>query len=153
MQNIGRVAAKFREAGFNITNQRLSIFGFLKDNKDHPSAEKIYDEIRKIHPSISVTTVYKTLQAMKNMGEIQELTIAKQKVHYDPNTCEHIHIFCERCGTIEDLIWSDFMLRNIRAFGFGKLPFEVQRVQLYLVGLCNNCRQKGSKKVESNASF
>ena len=153
MQSIEEIAASFKKAGLNITSQRLMIIRSLKDNRNHPSAEDIYTEIRKTHPSISFTTVYNTLQVLKDMGEIQELTIDKKKVHYDPDTSEHIHIFCENCGGIEDLVWSDFMLRNVRAFGFGKLSFEVSRVQLYLVGLCENCRPQEGKKSGSSMVF
>jgi len=135
-----------KKAGFKITNPRKNILRFLKNNRNHPTAEDVYQEIRKIHPSISFRTVCKNLKTLRDLGEIQEVTIDSKKLHYDPDTSEHVHVFCENCGAIENLIWSDFIVRNVRAFGFGKFPFEVHRVKICLTGLCENCSAKERKR-------
>ena len=75
MHEIEKIVSRFRESGLKITPQRVSIFKLLQGNRDHPSAEDIYRQVLKVHPSISFTTVYKTLQTLLDMGEIQELTI------------------------------------------------------------------------------
>ena len=66
MKDIQKVVKRFRETGLKITPQRLSIFELLRNNHSHPSAEDIYREVLKIHPSISFTTVYKTLQTLRD---------------------------------------------------------------------------------------
>ena len=140
MREIGQIITRFREAGLKITPQRVSIFNFLKNNRNHPSAEKVYREVLKINPSISFTTVYKTLQTLRDMGEIQELTINPERVHYDPVVREHIHVFCKACRSISDLETDPE--DNDLTFNSSNGPenFEVHNVQIHMIGLCANCR-------------
>lgn len=146
MEKVEQCCERLQKAGVIVTKQRKSILRFLKNNRNHPTAEDVHRGIRKIHPSASFRTVCKTLQILRDMGEIQELTIDSKRIHYDPDTREHVHILCESCGAIEDLIWSDFMVQNARAFGFGKLPFKVHRVNICLTGVCEDCRDKENKR-------
>ena len=140
MRDIDQIVARFREAGSKITPQRLGIFNLLKDNRNHPSAEDVYREILKIHPSISFTTVYKTLQTLRDMGEIQELTVDPERVRFDPDIRDHVHTFCRSCKCIGDL---DMVAEN-NGFRFppsGGVPdFEVHNIQVHFVGLCDECR-------------
>jgi Fur family peroxide stress response transcriptional regulator len=139
MKNIDKVIKRFRQTGLKITPQRLSIFKLLQDNDSHPSAEGIYSEILKIHPSISFTTVYKTLQTLRDLGEIQELTINPERAHYDPCTREHVHTFCRSCKKIEDVMDSpeNPLLLELPN---GSEDFEVHNIQIHAVGLCRACR-------------
>ena len=139
MKEIETVVKRFRETGLKITPQRLSIFKLLKDNYTHPSAEDIYREILIIHPSISFTTVYKTLQTLRDLGEIQELSINPERVHYDPDITEHVHTFCRSCKAIGDL---DNGLETSTSMKLpnGSNDFEVHNIQVHAVGLCGECR-------------
>jgi len=139
MREIDKVIKKFRETGLKITPQRLSIFKLLQDNYTHPSAEDIYREILRIHPSISFTTVYKTLQTLRDMGEIQELTINPERVHYDPVTTEHAHTFCKSCKAIGDLETVPDTPVSVKLENDTK-GFEVHNIQVHAVGLCEECR-------------
>ena len=134
-----KVIKKFRETGLKITPQRLSIFKVLQDNNTHPSAEDIYREILKIHPSISFTTVYKTLQTLRDLGEIQELSINPERVHYDPVITEHAHTYCRSCKAIGDLdtILDTPVLTKLQN---DSKDFEVHNIQVHAVGLCEKCR-------------
>lgn len=142
MQSVDKVVEKFKKSGLKITSQRIAIFNLLKDARNHPSAEDVYRKILEIYPTTSFTTVYKTLKTLLDLGEIQELTIDSKRIHYDPDTSEHIHTLCEHCGALADLHWSDFIMNNARFYGFEKANFEVHRVQVYLIGLCRKCRMK-----------
>ena len=139
MRDIEKIVKRFREAGLKITPQRLSIFKLLERNRTHPSAEDIYREILKVHPSISFTTVYKTLQTLRDMGELQELSINPERSHFDPDISEHAHTFCRSCKQIGDLEITPGTPLLM------KLPnepddFEVHNVQVHAVGLCSECR-------------
>ena len=139
MKNIEKVVRRFREAGLKITPQRLSIFKLLEANCSHPSAEDVYRDVLKVHPSISFTTVYKTLQTLRDMGEIQELSLNPERAHYDPDVSEHAHTFCRSCKRIGDL---EYSLDNPSPMKLPEGPdgFEVHNVQLHAVGLCAECR-------------
>ncbi|MDF1535103.1 MAG: Fur family transcriptional regulator [bacterium] len=138
MRDIEEIVARFRESGLKITPQRVSIFKLLQGNRDHPSAEDIYRQVLKVHPAISFTTVYKTLQTLRDMGELQELTINPERAHYDPATWEHVHTFCRSCRSICDL--DDGHESNLTPFIAEAGSFEVHHVQIHLVGLCGECR-------------
>jgi Fur family peroxide stress response transcriptional regulator len=139
MKDIEKVVKRFREVGLKITPQRLSIFKLLQGNHSHPSAEDVYRDVLKIHPSISFTTVYKTLQTLRDMGEIQELSLNPERAHYDPDISEHAHTFCRSCKCIGDL---EYTLDNPPPMKLPEGPdgFEVHNVQLHAVGLCAECR-------------
>jgi Fur family peroxide stress response transcriptional regulator len=139
MRDIQEVVKRFRETGLKITPQRLSIFRLLQGNHSHPSAEDIYHEILKIHPSISFTTVYKTLQTLRDLGEIQELTINPERAHFDPVISEHAHTFCRSCKAIGDLdsFGDNTLLMDMPT---GPCGFEVHNIQVHAVGLCGECR-------------
>ena len=139
MRDIEQVVKRFRETGLKITPQRLSIFKLLQGNRNHPSAEDIYQEILKVHPSISFTTVYKTLQTLRDMDEIQEISINPERAHFDPDIMEHAHTFCRSCKQISDIDNSldTSLLMNLPG---GPDNFEVHNVQVHAVGLCAECR-------------
>jgi len=139
MKNIEKVVKRFRETGLKITPQRLSIFKLLQGNHSHPSAEDVYREVLKVHPSISFTTVYKTLQTLRDMGEIQELSMDPDRAHYDPDISEHAHTFCKSCKQIDDL---EYTVDTPPPMNLSDGPdgFEVHNVQFHAVGLCRECR-------------
>lgn len=139
MNDIGKVVKRFRETGLKITPQRLSIFRLLQSNHHHPSAEDVYRETLKVHPSISFTTVYKTLQTLRDMGEIQELSINPERAHYDPDISEHAHTFCRSCRRIADIQYSLDTPLPLGENGH-EGGFEVHSVQVHAVGLCADCR-------------
>ena len=141
MRDISHIISRFREAGLKVTPQRTSICHLLKDDRSHPSAEEIYRKALTIHPSISFTTVYKTLQTLRDLGEIQELNIDPERAHYDPDIQDHAHFFCKTCRTIIDLA----MDGSRKDFLTGSFPhagnLEIQHVQIHMVGLCEECRE------------
>lgn len=140
MRDTDEIIAKFRKAGSKITPQRLTIFKLLQGNRKHPSAEDVYKEILKIHPSISFTTVYKTLQTLRDMGEVKELTIDPERAHYDPVVEDHIHTFCQACRRIGDLDMGFENAGPIQASSAHTPDFTVHSVEVHFVGLCEECR-------------
>ena len=121
---------KFRSKSFKITPQRLGIFKILEGNLNHPSAEDIFDKIKKTYPTISFTTVYKTLDILEKMGEVLKITIDDERKHYDPNTDTHHHIICLGCNKISDVdgdsVSPELPERNIERV----YPFQIPRLFL-----------------------
>lgn len=127
---------KFRSKSYKITPQRLGIFKILENNLEHPSAEDIFAKIKKTYPTISFTTVYKTLDILERMGEILKITIDDERKHYDPNTETHHHIICTECNKISDVDadsvspqLSDEILEE----------FTPVRYHVSFYGTCKNC--------------
>ncbi len=134
---------KLHSKGYKVTPQRLAICKLILSSKDHPSAEQIYHEVKKTYPTISLATVYLTLDLLRNLGLVQELGFSDRSARYDPNNSPHINIICPKCGKIYDYeaasvkkFWSQIVAET------GLTPIR-QRLDLYV--LCDKCNKKTSK--------
>ncbi|MCD8122943.1 MAG: transcriptional repressor [Clostridiales bacterium] len=85
------------------SRQRESILTFLLNRKDHPTADTLYAGIREEYPNISLGTVYRNLNLLVELGEIQKLTCGDGKDHFDADTSPHYHFVCQTCGCVSDL--------------------------------------------------
>jgi Fur family peroxide stress response transcriptional regulator len=74
---------KLHSKGYKVTPQRLAICKLLFSSKDHPSADQIYQEVKKQYPTISLATVYFTLDLLKDLGLVQELGFSDRSSRYD----------------------------------------------------------------------
>lgn len=100
---VRKIIDRYKGKGFKLTPQRLAILKFLEGNTDHPTAEDIFIEIKKKHPTVSFATVYNTIQALRERGDLLEVTIDPERKHFDPNPSPHHHIICTDCGKIGDI--------------------------------------------------
>jgi Fur family peroxide stress response transcriptional regulator len=126
---------QLRKAKIRATPQRIAILEFLnRDVNLHPTAEGICKALRKEFPSLSQATVYSSLQALKEAGLIQELSIRRDRVSYDPIPEAHHHFYCEQCGRVFNVDISCPVARR-RNFNGNK----VNEVQAYFYGICSEC--------------
>jgi Fur family peroxide stress response transcriptional regulator len=94
---------KLRERNYRITPQRLAILNILALSDGHPSAERVYDQIKEEFPTTSLATVYKTIATLKAMNEVLELGFADDSNRYDGNKpYPHTHLVCVKCRDIID---------------------------------------------------
>lgn len=127
---------KYRDLQLKLTPQRLAILNFLEGNKSHPSAEDIYKSVLKHFPTMSFATVYNTLEALKNRGNIQELKIDSNKKRYDPDISQHHHLICVKCKNIAD-IKKDFNVVLPESLASG---FEIIGNSIEFYGMCHKCK-------------
>lgn len=126
---------RYRDIGFKLTPQRLAILEYLEGNSKHPSAEEIYGAVKGSFPTMSFATVYNTLEALKDKGKIQELTIDPERKRYDPNTGSHHHLICVKCRQIVDVMRSfDLQLPEGEMGGYRLLGSHVE-----FYGICQKC--------------
>jgi len=92
-----------RNKGYKATPQRIAVCRYALTNQEHPTAQKTYLEVKKHHPTISLATVYKTLQILRELNLVQELNLPNSKTRFDPNMKPHINLICQKCGAIQDL--------------------------------------------------
>ena len=118
-----------------ITYQKTIILDYLKSVKTHPSAEEIYSAVKKKLPQISLGTVYRVLKNFKEKGEILEIPC--EVAHYDGDTSDHGHFFCEKCNKIYDVFECCNILKNKKT-KIGK----INNYQIYLYGICKKCKCK-----------
>ena len=119
------------------TRQLEVIWAAIKDETSHPTADQIYDKVRKELPTISLGTVYRNLQKLVGDGKLQVLTLDRSQ-HFDPLVSRHQHFICEACEQVYDILLdSDERL-------FPKLPhegFTVTSHQMAFYGRCKQCAE------------
>jgi len=132
-----QIVERLREKGVVLTPQRLAVVEFLKKNDTHPTVDEIYKKLRKKYPMMSQATVYSTLELLKNIGEIQELFIRKDKTCFDSRSDPHHHFLCRKCGNILDIEV------DCAIFKAGSIEeHKVEEIQAYLYGICASCLEK-----------
>ena len=102
MESKEKIMEGFRRNGLRATPQRMAIAQFVFNSKDHPTAEQVFNFVKTVYPSISLSTVYNTLNSMRDVKMIQELGFGNTH-RYDPNTSIHVNLVCENCGEIIDI--------------------------------------------------
>lgn len=101
MRTINELAYAIRSRGGKVTPQRLAIYEALEADTSHPSVEAIYERIRPAMPTVSLTTVYKTLNELVAIGELRRFDVNGAS-HFDTRTDPHAEAVCLRCNTIRD---------------------------------------------------
>ena len=122
------------------SKQKDAILKVLKRTTSHPTADWIYEQVRKEIPNISLGTVYRNLKLMKDEGEVLELGLAGTLSRFDGNGENHYHFRCEGCGGVFDI--DEPVDRAIDERVARKMGFEVSYHRLEFRGLCNECRTK-----------
>ncbi|MGD0235797.1 MAG: Fur family transcriptional regulator [Syntrophorhabdales bacterium] len=138
------IIKQLQEKGLKITPQRLAIIDVLIEHRDlHPGARLVYKEARKKKTSLSLSTVYATLNAFSLHGVIKTLQFDKMENRYEGNLEEHINLICERCSKILDYKVTPAVDQREVA---KKTGFSITDTRLEYYGLCRECRtNKGSR--------
>ena len=128
--------AVLRDMGCKVTPQRLAIYEVLKNCNMHPTAETIYNIITSDYPTMSLATVYKTLDLLKETGIIQELNIGGNTSRYDVIPKPHPHILCTKCGKIENM---DISFQNLVNKQKGH-RVTIFKISSFIFGVCPYCK-------------
>ena len=139
MQRLEELVASLREEGFRITPQRIAIVDYLLKTEDHPSAEHIHKTIQKKYPMVSLSTVYKTLDLLKERKLVSEIEVDGE-ARFDAHIDEHINLVCMNCGKIEDV--DEDSLREIWNRAAKKSKYLIVKGSFELFGYCNSCKSK-----------
>lgn len=135
------LTAILKEHGLKVTPQRLSIFKMLRSTKAHPSAEVIYKALQEEHPTMSLATVYKTLDTFVQHGLVQQLNVGEDSYRYDADISAHSHIQCTKCKCVMDLP----PLQHVSALReevHQSTGFALSHEQIYFYGLCPTCQKE-----------
>ncbi len=139
-----RFQESFRESGFRLTRQRDRIFEHLERAGSkglHPSARRVYEDLRAEGHDISVATVYNTLGALARKGLVKIIEFESGDNRYETNLDPHINLVCTGCGSIEDLPAGDPIHAETAR---DRLGFQVVDFRLEYYGLCASCAGTGT---------
>ena len=130
------LAALFRGQGRKVTPQRQFIFRILHESPSHPTAESVYAAVHQVMPTVSLRTVYQTLNDLADMGELKVLDLGTGATRFDPNHSPHHHLVCTSCGAVRDLTadFGDLAVPRGQEQGF-----EVGEAEVVFRGRCPGC--------------
>jgi Fur family peroxide stress response transcriptional regulator len=130
-----------RKKGYRATPQRIAICRVALNGRDHPTAQQLYDQVKKIHPTVSLATVYKTLEVLKSLDLIQEINLPQGQARFDSYMKPHINLICLQCGNIVDLDETSAIEETRKVAAAAKFKPKGQRIDIF--GICKRCSIAG----------
>ncbi len=126
-----------------MTKQRKKILEVLKDTDVHPTADWIYEQVKKDIPNISLGTIYRNLNILSEMGEIMTLDYGSSYSRYDGNPENHYHFRCKKCENVFDINSVDLKeMDKINEKVNDNTPYNVAYHRLEFYGTCPDCLDK-----------
>lgn len=129
----------------NYSRQREAIVNILKNTTCHPTAQYVYDEVRKSIPNISLGTVYRNLSNLKEEGKILAFKAVNGTEHFDGNIMPHSHFCCGKCFSIFDLFKLNYS--SIESELFEELNQNIKLNNSLFYGVCENCLSQSDKYI------
>jgi Fur family transcriptional regulator, ferric uptake regulator len=129
------------------TRQLTAVYDALAASSDHPTADQIFRRVRDVLPRVSLGTVYRNLDKLREQGRLRVVRLEGGHAHYDAMTDAHDHFVCERCGAVADLP-SRTARPNVEALR--AVGYDVRWHTTALYGVCQQCaggdapRQRGA---------
>jgi Fur family peroxide stress response transcriptional regulator len=143
MSTYRQLKTSLQEAGMRLTPQRLAICRLLADTDEHPTAQAIHEQLRPDYPSLSLATVYNTLDTLVKLGVVNSLGAAgDDAIHYDADTSPHINLACTRCHRVIDI--PSLHVRALEREVAASSGYEIMGARVMYYGLCPDCQKISS---------
>jgi Fur family ferric uptake transcriptional regulator len=138
MSQPGEIVKKLTDEGYRLTPQRLMIVSAIENSDGHVSAEEIYAQVVAKYPHVNISTVYRTLELLKELGLVTETDFGEGRVRYHPaEKGHHHHLVCTECGAIIDL--DESSLSSLKAMLLREYKFSANLKHLAIFGRCAKC--------------
>jgi Fur family peroxide stress response transcriptional regulator len=124
-------------AAYKRSRQREEIRDNLRGRYDHPTAERIYTDLRSLDPKLSLGTVYRNLSVLSELGEIRRIAVPDGPDHYDGDISAHQHFYCRKCGRISDVrgcSGEQWIAEASKGCGG-----EIESLAVMFFGVCKEC--------------
>ena len=134
-----RLRELLHEAGCRVTAQRVLLLQLLHDCESHVGADDLYHMARTHDPHLSLSTIYRTLNSLKQVGLVHELHLDEEHHHYElAGKGDHYHLVCCDCGKVTevDRALVDDMLARLQA----QYKFQIIDTSLEFAGYCADCQ-------------
>ena len=130
---------------YRMTNQRQIIFEEVGRVNSHPTADEVYEMVRKRIPRISMGTVYRNLDLLSKTGLIKKIDPGYPQMRFDGNTRDHYHLTCMSCGRMEDVPVDqpDHSLDDLTKALVKVTEYSIAGHNLEFYGLCPVCTREG----------
>ena len=147
--NKSATKGSLKNGPYRMTRQREVILEEIRRAKLHPSADEVYEMVRKRLPRISLGTVYRNLDILSELGEIQKLELGGDIKRFDWDTKKHYHVRCLQCGRVDNAPIAP--LREIEDELYGTTVYTIIGHRLEFEGLCPRCTRE-MEKSEADSS-
>lgn len=144
--SLEEIREHFKGRRLKFTNQRYAIYQALASSSDHPTVEDLYSTVKRSYPTLSMNTVYNTLEVLKDIGIASEISLWHDKARFDANQTPHHHLVCLRCKKIEDLY--DDTLDRLALSPKTKHQYRIMGHRVEFHGYCNRCKAKAGQQKE-----
>jgi len=146
MRNIRKNKKEF--SGRPVTSQRKLLLSLIKKAGGHISAKELYRRASRKNESISLATVYRTLQLFKELGLVEERRLGQVCCHYEvKESIDHQHLVCRSCGKVIE--FDSNLIRKIIEKVQRDYDFNVTKTELYMEGYCEQCKDVASNRAGS----
>ena len=115
---------------------RDKIYEYLCGTKTHPSANMIYNDLKPSIPKLSLGTVQTNLKLFEELGQVIRVANVNGFERYDADTSEHVHLVCDECGAVIDVMDADIRKAK-KACQVGQA--KIKNIQIVLHGTCERC--------------
>jgi len=140
ISNYGNNHRQLDVTGMRVTNQRALILEIIRLGQGHLDADEIYRRARERQPHLSLSTVYRTLRRLKQLGLVEELHFDESHHHYEVKpSAEHHHLVCLGCGKVIEFRYplAHYVKRNVAE----ARDFDIIDTEVRVAGYCSSCRQ------------
>lgn len=130
-----------RERGYRLTPQRLIIAEAVEKERQHFSAEEVFAEVRRSYPHLNISTVYRTLDLLAELGLVTQTDLGEGRVQYHGiGHSQHHHLVCQNCGQCLEL--DDSLLKPLERSILEAYGFRPQIAHFAIFGLCQACQKE-----------
>ncbi|UCG55199.1 MAG: transcriptional repressor [Dehalococcoidia bacterium] len=139
MDYSGDIISKLSRRGYRLTPQRMMILEAVEAANDHISADEIYSRVCDRYPHLNISTVYRTLELLKELGLVTETDMGDGRVRYHSiKKGHHHHLVCQNCGCVTDL--NEAVLLPLKDTLYKTYNFKADLAHLAIFGRCSSCR-------------
>jgi Fur family ferric uptake transcriptional regulator len=139
MRNISKIQNEMR--GRTVTSQRKLLLSLIKKSGGHISAKELYRRASRKNESISLATVYRTLQLFKELGLVEERRLGQMYCHYEmKESAEHQHLVCRSCGKIIE--FDSPLINKLGEELQRDYSFILKKIEVYIEGYCKDCAKE-----------
>ena len=142
-----------RQRGYRLTPQRHLILSVIQEADEHLGIDQIVERVQERNPYVSLSTVYRTLELLRELGLIRENHLPGEQPHYEAaGGTAHHHLVCRRCRAVihlDDALLGDLHEKLQEQYGFHNITLD-----LVAAGYCRTCWQATQQgQDENNGSF
>jgi Fur family transcriptional regulator, peroxide stress response regulator len=135
-----RLIDALRAAGMRITPQRLAVCRMLSTTDEHPTAQEIYEILRPHFPSLSLATIYNTLEVLTEVGAVNALgSVGDDSVHFDADTSPHVNLACLACHRVIDYLSEH--IHQVEGEVQSGSGYRVLGARVLYYGICPECQK------------